>query len=240
MVVLMVVRVLGGGATGPGGTDAGGAAAGASPSASGLASASAAPSGGAPADPSTFLLATARPAPAVELTGPDGRPVSLAALRGEPVLVFFGYTHCPDVCPATIGRVGEAIDAFGGGARAIFVSVDPERDTVPWLAEFVKYMPAGFTAVTGTPAAIRATADDWGVRYARVEEADPDAYSMSHTADVFLVDADGELRATFPFGTEAATMTAVLRLVAATPVASPATPVATASPTAATPSPAGS
>ena len=133
-----------------------------------------------------------------------------------PVLVFFGYTHCPDVCPATIGSVGQAIDAYGKDARAIFVSVDPERDTVPWLAEFVRFMPAGFTAVTGTPAEVKAAADDWGVRYAKVEEADPANYSMSHTADVFLVDAAGQLRARFPFGTEPETMTAVLREVAAT------------------------
>ncbi len=56
---------------------------------------------------------------------------------------------------------------YGDEARAIFVSVDPERDTVPWLAEFVQFMPAGFTAATGTPDEIRATADDWGVRYAQ-------------------------------------------------------------------------
>ncbi len=144
-------------------------------------------------------------------------------MRGTPVLVFFGYTHCPDVCPVTIGAVGEAIAASGGDAKAIFVSVDPERDTIPWLGEFVKYMPSGFTAATGTPAEVRATADAWGVRYARVEEADPANYSMSHTADVFVIDGAGQFRARLPFGTEVPTMTAVLREVAATTV----TPTAT-------------
>ncbi len=167
-------------------------------------------------DLASFLEPVVGPAPALELTGPNGLPASLAALRGVPVLVFFGYTHCPDVCPATIGAVGQAIDAYGKDARAVFVSVDPERDTIPWLAEFVRFMPTGFTAITGTPAEVKAAADDWGVRYAKVEEADPAAYSMSHTADVFLVDAAGQLRARFPFGTEPETMTAVLRDVAAT------------------------
>jgi protein SCO1 len=231
MVVLMVVRVLGD-AVGTGET----ATPGASPGAAGGGAESAEPSeGGSPdasIDVDAYLEYFVRPAPDLELTGPDGQPLSLAAMRGAPVLVFFGYTHCPDVCPVTIGAVGEAIDAFGDGARAIFVSVDPERDTIPWLAEFVKYMPDGFTAVTGTPAEVRATADAWGVRYARVEEADPAAYSMSHTADVFVIDGAGQFRARLPFGTEVPAMTAVLREVAATTVTPSATPMVSQSPSA--------
>ena len=230
LLVLVAVRVVGD-ATGPGrGPTASGAE-----GAVGVTSAS--PSAAPSADVSSYLEFFPRPAPALELTGPDGRLVSLAGMTGSPVLVFFGYTHCPDVCPATIGAVGEAIDAYGGDARAVFVSVDPERDTVPWLAEFVSYMPDGFTGVTGTPEEIRATADAWGVRYARVEADDPGAYTMSHTADVFVVDAAGQYRARMPFGTEPSTMTAVLREVAATtvlPTAAPSTapPVASGTPTA--------
>lgn len=184
----------------------------------------------APVDVASFLYPTAREAPSIELTDPDARPFSLASLRGEPVFVFFGYTHCPDVCPATIGRVGLAIDAFGSGVRAVFVSVDPERDTTTWLKEYARFLPAGFVALTGTDSEIRTTADAWGVRYARVETGVAGAYSMSHSADVYLVDADGILRANFPFGTEAEAMTAVLRVV----VATAAPPVATATPPAAT------
>ena len=185
-------------------------------------------------DPAAFLDPFPRPAPALQLTGPGGQPVALTDYRGSPVLVFFGYTHCPDVCPVTIGAVGEAIDASGGEAAAIFVSVDPERDTVPWLTEFVEYMPAGFTGVTGTPEEIRATADAWGVRYARVDTDDPEAYQMSHTADVFVVDGAGQFRARLPFGTEATTMAAVIREVAATtvvPASAPPTTGPTAAPT---------
>ncbi len=222
LVVLMGVRLL----ADPGRSS--GVHAGAVASAGGPSDGSSTP--GKPVDVATYLTADVRSAPGLDLTGPDGQPVSLAALRGVPVLVFFGYTHCTDVCPATIGTVGEAIDAYGQGARAIFVSIDPERDTVPWLAEFVRFMPAGFTAVTGTPERIRSVADEWGVRYAREEGSTPADYSMSHTADVFLVDAAGRLRASFPFGTEADAMTAVLRSVAATtPTPAPTTPTATPS-----------
>jgi hypothetical protein len=105
--------------------------------------------------------------------------------------VFFGYTHCPDICPATTGTVGLAMDAFGPGVKAVFVSVDPERYTTEWLREYVRFLPVGFTALTGAPDRIRATADAWGVRYARVETGDPEAYSMAHTAEVYLVDAAG-------------------------------------------------
>jgi cytochrome oxidase Cu insertion factor (SCO1/SenC/PrrC family) len=178
-------------------------------------------------DPAAFLIPDPTPAPAIDLTGPDGAPLSLAAMRGDPVLVFFGYTHCPDVCPVTIGAVGEAIDAVPG-ARGVMVSVDPERDTVPWLAEFAKYLPDGFTAATGSPAAIRSTADAWGVRYAKVEGDDPDAYAMAHTADVFVVDGGGSLRARIPFGTPSDAIAATVREVAATtaeaPTLSPASP----------------
>jgi protein SCO1/2 len=161
----------------------------------------------------TFAYADVRDAPPIDLVDPDGKLFSLAALRGQQVLVFFGYTHCPDVCPATIGNVSEVLGTVGPGTQAVFASIDPERDTPSWLREYVRFMPAGFTALTGTPAQVRAAADAWGVRYARVETDSADAYSMSHTADVFLVDADGRLRAHFPFGTSPDAMVDVLRSV---------------------------
>jgi protein SCO1/2 len=188
----------------------------------------------------SFLYAQVRDAPPLDLIDPDARPFSLASLRGQQVLVFFGYTHCPDVCPATIGVVGKVIGAVGSGVRAIFVSIDPERDTTTWLKEYEQYLPKGFTALTGTPTQVRTTADGWGVRYARVETGSKDGYSMSHTADVFLVDAAGRLRASFPFGTGPEAMIGTLRAVAASTPASATPPSAgaSASPTPA-PTPAG-
>lgn len=201
------------------------------PSSTGSASDLAAPGSASPASPVDIadLLLEPVAAPPLSFDGPGGT-VSLAGLRGELVLVFFGYTHCPDVCPATFGTVGLAIDAYGPGARALFVSVDPERDTPEWLAEFARFLPAGFEAVTGSPSDVRRTTGAWGVRYAKVDTGDGEAYAMSHTADVFVVDVDGTLRARLPFGTDAPTMTAVLRTVASTRVAGvPPTPAPTAS-----------
>jgi hypothetical protein len=96
----------------------------------------------------------------------------------------------------------------------VFVSVDPQRDTPAWLKEYISYLRAGFVAITGSDEGIRTTADSWGVRYARVETGIVGGYSMSHTADVFLVDGAGMLRATFPFGTGPEAMAAVLRAIA--------------------------
>lgn len=175
----------------------------------------------APPDSGSFLFGTPRPAPSLELVEASGQPFTLTALRGSPVLVFFGYTHCPDVCPATIGIVGRVLADIGGGSRAVFVTVDPERDTPAWLTEYGRYLPAGFVPLTGSADRIRATADAWGVRYARVETDQPDAYSMSHTADVYLIDAAGRLRGTFPFGTTVEQMEAAIRSMLVAPVAPP-------------------
>ncbi|HEU4673020.1 MAG TPA: SCO family protein [Candidatus Limnocylindrales bacterium] len=164
-------------------------------------------------DVAAFLERSPKPAPSIELTDSSGSRRTLAALEGHDVLVFFGYTHCPDVCPATIGVVGEAIRAAGTDVRALFVTVDPERDTVAWLAEYSAYLPRGFTALTGSAAEIATTAAAWGVRYARVEGSDPGAYMMSHTANVYLVDRTGTLRATFPFGTDSPAMIATIAAV---------------------------
>ncbi|HEX4896801.1 MAG TPA: SCO family protein, partial [Candidatus Limnocylindrales bacterium] len=171
----------------------------------------------------SFLYPDPRPAPPLALTDQDGAPFSAGRFAGGPTLVFFGYTHCPDICPATMGIMTEASSRYGPGVRVVFVSVDPERDTVEWLGEYVRYLPPGFSALTGTSVEVRAAADAWGVRYAKVETGTPGEYSMSHTAEVYLVDGGGTLRAHFPFGTKADAVVATLRLVAgATPA--PATP----------------
>ena len=88
----------------------------------------------------------------------------------------------------------------------VFVTVDPERDTPEFMANWTKYMPDGFIGVTGSPTAIRTAADGWGARYARVDTASAAGYSMSHTAFVYLIDAEGRLVLSFPFGTGWETM----------------------------------
>ena len=209
----------------------------AAPSGGGTASASTpaspGPSGGP--DVGAYLLPDVVAAPPLDLVAADGSRFSLTDARGELALVFFGYTHCPDVCPATTGILGSAIREYGPGVRALFVTVDPERDTGEWLREYARFLPDGFTALTGDASAIRSAADAWGVRYARVDGERPDEYTMAHTADVFLVDAAGRLRARFPFGAEQAPILATLRAVAASmPAATPARPVASPDTSAAT------
>ena len=183
-------------------------------------------------DPASFLYPAPRPAPDLALTDQGGSAFSSALLAGTPTLVFFGYTHCPDICPATMGILAEVLAASDQRLRVVFVSVDPERDTVEWLAEYVRYLPAGYITLTGTPAEVKGAADAWGVRYARVDTGTPGEYSMAHTAEVYLLDAPGRLRAHFPFGTQAGPILATLRLVAAsTPSAGAPTPTFTTGPT---------
>jgi len=133
------------------------------------------------------------------LVTPDGRAFDLAELAPHPVLLFFGYTHCPDVCPMTVGDLVLALRERPD-ARVVFVTVDPERDTQAALGEWLRYLPEGFVALTGSPSAIASAADAYGVRYARVDSGSAAGYAMSHTAFVYLIDGDGRLRLTFPFG----------------------------------------
>lgn len=195
------------------------------------------PDGGSlAAEAGDFAYREAIDAPPLELTDQDGQPFSLDALRGRPVLVFFGYTHCPDVCPANVGTMNEALAQAGPGARVAFVSIDPERDDVAALKTYLRYLPPAYVGLTGTPDEIRRTADDWGVQYARIDTDSADGYAMAHTADMFLVDAQGRLRARFPFGTPGDAIAASLsRLYAETPpppepAATPIAPLPIASP----------
>lgn len=190
-------------------------------------------------DPASFAYAEVRPAPALELTDQDGQPFRLSSLLGRPVLVFFGYTHCPDVCPATVGVVNQALGMVPEGPHVVFTSIDPERDDVAAMRSYLRYLPKAYTGLSGTSQAIRENADRWGVKYAKQEQGSAGGYAMGHTADIFLVDAQGRLRAHFPFGTQAPAIAGQLEtLLAETPPpsAGPAMPAPTAG--AATPGPA--
>jgi protein SCO1/2 len=156
-----------------------------------------------------------RPAPELaDLVLPDGSPFDLADLAGANTLVYFGYTHCPDVCPMTLGEVFGVFEQLPE-TQALFVTVDPERDTPEFLGEWTSYMPDNLYAVTGSPGAIRRAADNYGVKYARVETTSTAGYTMSHTAELYLIDADGQYRLAYPFGTEAAEIVADLEQLSA-------------------------
>jgi protein SCO1/2 len=164
----------------------------------------------------TALIPVSSPGPApvlADLVSPDGSAFDLAGLAGRPTLLFFGYTHCPDVCPLTIGEILGVFE-LQPRAQAVFVSIDPERDTPAFLAEWSAYLPIDLHPATGSLGAVRRAADDYGVRYARVETSSAGGYTFSHTADVFLVDEQGRLVGTFPFGTPAASMAADISALA--------------------------
>ena len=197
--------------------------------------------------PGSYAYAQVREAPPLDLTDQDGNPFDLAALRGRPVLVYFGYTHCPDVCPTSIGIINETLAATGPGPRAVLVSIDPDRDDVAAMKSYLRYLPAGYVGLSGTPEAIRRVADGWGIQYAKIETGSAGGYAMGHSSDVYLVDGLGQLRAAFPFGMESPPITAAVRELlaempppgepSATPFASGAAPSSTPAPSAATPAP---
>lgn len=151
-------------------------------------------------------LTPGEPAPQpVDLVRSDGTPFQLAGEQGHPTILFFGYTHCPDVCPETIATLLE-VQRARPDMHVVFVTVDPERDTPEFLAQWVEYMPAGVIGVTGSPAAIKRAADMYGVQYARVDTGSVGGYSMAHTAFQYLIDKDGVLVRVYPFATSTATI----------------------------------
>jgi protein SCO1/2 len=142
----------------------------------------------------------ARPAPALDLTDQDGRPFDLASLRSRPVFVYFGYTHCPDVCPTTLADLRAAIKAADVNATVVFVTVDPERDDVAAMKQYVDFYGMDFTGLTGTPDQIAQAAAAWGVTYRKLPSDSASGYAMAHSTDSYLVDAEGMLRHHVYFG----------------------------------------
>ena len=139
-------------------------------------------------------------APQLQLTDQDGRSFDLAQLRGKPVLVFFGYTHCPDVCPTNLADVRDALKQVDGEVGVVFVTIDPARDDAAAMKQYVDYYQSGYVGLTGTDEEIRTVAEAWGVSYAKVESTSASGYAMAHSAETFLVDAQGRLRHRIWFG----------------------------------------
>lgn len=132
------------------------------------------------------------------LTDDKGQPITEAALKGHPTLVFFGYTHCPDVCPATLAEISSVFKALGPDPRAhaLFVTVDPARDTVPVMKDYVSSFDPRIVGVTGSPEAIRQMESEYKV-YAKAEPAKDGNYTMDHTAITYLMDKNGEFVGAF-------------------------------------------
>ena len=142
-----------------------------------------------------------------------GKVFHLHDLRGKVVMVFFGYTHCPDVCPIELQHVSTALKQLGGDAinvRGLFVTVDPEQDTPEVLTEYLNYFDSGLIGLTGSKAQIDAAASQFRVKYQK-NHYSSSQYTMEHTANLFVVDQTGKLNTIVPFGFPAAHIEALLR-----------------------------
>lgn len=151
---------------------------------------------------STAPLATGQPMSEVggpfTLTGTDGKPFPSLRLAGKPFVIFFGFTHCPDVCPNTLARLARLRRSIGKGDDAfaiLFVSVDPARDTPPEMGRYAALFGAPIIALTGSEAAIEQVKHAYGIYSAKVPQQGGD-YSVDHTATIFLMDAQGRFVAT--------------------------------------------
>jgi protein SCO1/2 len=150
-----------------------------------------------------------------ELTDHTGRIRTERDFRGQLMLVYFGFTYCPDICPTDLQAIGLALDKLGSDAERVqplFVTVDPERDTREHLAEYVPLFHPRLIGLTGSVEAVRQAADAYKVYFAKVpigQEAGN--YTVDHTAFIYLMDGDGNYLGFFPPGTSADRMVEIIR-----------------------------
>lgn len=157
------------------------------------------------------------PAPEFTLQGSDGADLKLSRYRGKVVLLFFGFSQCPAVCPTTLATLVQARKALGKDADAvqvIFATVDPERDTVPVLKAYLGAFDNSLLGGTGKPAVLAALRKDYGVVARKVPTAGG-GYVYDHTSSIFLIDRAGRLRALMPYGHEARDYVHDIRLLLA-------------------------
>jgi len=141
-----------------------------------------------------------------ELVDQTGGPITEAAFRGRPTAIFFGFTHCPEICPTTLYELDgwlKEVDPEGGRIGAYFITVDPERDTPELLGSYVAGVSDRIIGISGAPDKIEGVVKGFNV-YAKkvpVDAKQPDGeYTMDHTASVFLLDAEGRFKGTIAWG----------------------------------------
>lgn len=169
-------------------------------------------------EPPARLAARANPLPVggdFTLQAASG-PVSLHDYSGRLVLIYFGYTFCPDICPTTLSAVLEARALLSPEERQktalLFVSVDPQRDTPAHLKTYLEFFDPEFVGVTGSPAQIAEVAARYGVIYSvQAAQGENTNYAVDHSAETYLVGPDGSLRARLAHGTAPAAMAALMR-----------------------------
>ena len=134
------------------------------------------------------------------LTDASGARRSLEDFRGRLVLLYFGYTFCPDVCPTDLLALKAVLDQHGKNLSVLFITLDPERDTPAQLAAYLPHFDARIVGLTGSAAEIREVADRYKAYYAKVPVKGSAAYLVDHSGGVYLLDREGRYRGSFPAG----------------------------------------
>ncbi|EER60775.1 electron transport protein SCO1/SenC [Acidovorax delafieldii 2AN] len=150
----------------------------------------------------------------VPLTDHNGQKRSLKDFRGKVVVVFFGYTQCPDVCPTSMQELAEVKQMLGQDGdrlQGIFVTVDPERDTPSVLKAYMANFDPSFLALSGTPEEIAAVAKDFKIYFKKVDGKTPTSYTMDHSAGSYVYDTAGRLRVYNRYGSGAQALAADVR-----------------------------
>lgn len=147
------------------------------------------------------------PAPSMQpLVYDNGEAVEIEALRGDVVLVYFGYTHCPDLCPTMLATVDRALESLGEPSDRVttmMVTVDPSRDSREFVGRYVRLFNAGFRGVWGSEDDVRSVATEYGVFFDYQESNADGDYWVTHTASLMAIDPDGVLRLVYPVGVSA-------------------------------------
>lgn len=164
----------------------------------------------------TFDLEPRSINPRYLLIGPQGSAVSNEDFRGRFQLITFGYTFCPDICPTTLVDMAETLKLLGEDAQrvqAVFISVDPDRDTPQQLATYTDFFDKRIIGLTGSPALIQAAARNFKVRYEKVskENQDPRNYAVDHSAGLYLLGPEGAFIKKFAYATPADSMASEIR-----------------------------
>lgn len=151
-----------------------------------------------------------------QLVDQDGKPASNADFAGKFMLIYFGFTHCPDVCPTELQTMANAMDVLGASDAAkvvpVFISVDPERDTPAQLKGYVAAFDSRMVGLTGTPEQIAAVAKEYKVYFNKQPNAAaPDDYQVDHTSFLYLMGPDGALRSMFRGGASAEAIAGEIR-----------------------------
>lgn len=155
----------------------------------------------------TILQSSAEAPPMDGLVYSDGTGVDVTALRGDVVLIYFGYTYCPDLCPAMLSTIDKALAELGadaGRVTTILVTVDPARDSMESVGDYARLFNDDFRGVWGTEEQVRSVATLYGVTFTYDEPDDEGRYLVAHTASLIGVDTEGVLRILWPAGTTTA------------------------------------